>query len=169
MALWRSILGNEKSASSEPAPQMQRRERRETLEKLVQKTIAAEGAGLQLSKPRLLALDREGKEFLVLLEVVRHPHNDQKQASGLQKIQQVLTAHKQSAPDLGLRSVYWTYSLVPPVVAQATPRASRAIPSVAAAEEVPTELAPLDEYEMASNFPLLGSDFDRPSRPTSLL
>lgn len=169
MALWRSILGNEKSASSVPAPQMQRRERRETLEKLVQQTILAEGAGLQLSKPRLLALDREGSEFLVLLEVVRHPNNDQKQASGLQKIQQVLTEHMQSSPDLGLRSVYWTYSQAHLTAAQSKSDARKAVTSAAAAAEIPTELAPLDEYEMASNFPLLGSDFDRPSRPSSLL
>ena len=172
MALWRSILGGEKSTDSVPAPQMQRRERRDVLEKLVQETLDVEGAKLRPVKPRLLSLDREGKEFMVLLELPRNAKEDQAQASNLQKVQQLLMAQQKKTPDLGLRSVYWTYTHDASIK---TPSASvtAAQPAQAAAAavtaEIPTELAPLDEYTMSSNFPLLGSDFDRPSRPSSLL
>lgn len=172
MALWRSILGGEKSTHSVPAPQMQRRERRDVLEKLVQETLAVEGANLRLVKPRLLSLDREGKEFMVLLELPRSPKEDQAQATSLQKVQQRLMTEQQRSPDLGMRSVYWTYThdanaKTPNAsVAAAAPAHSAAASSTA---EMPTEIAPLDDYAMSSNFPLLGSDFDRPSRPSSLL
>ena len=173
MALWRSILGGEKSAHSVPAPQMQRRERRDVLEKLVQETLAVEGANLRLVKPRLLSLDREGKEFMVLLELPRRPKEDQVQATSLQKVQQRLMAEQQRSPDLGMRSVYWTYThdantKTPNASVAATAPAHTATAASSTAE-MPTEIAPLDDYAMSSNFPLLGSDFDRPSRPSSLL
>lgn len=172
MALWRSILGGEKSTNSVPAPQMQRRERRDVLEKLVQETLAVEGANLRLVKPRLLSLDREGKEFMVLLELPRSPKEDQTQATSLQKIQLRLMTEQQRSPDLGMRSVYWTYTHDADAKT-AGASATMAKPALAAAAlstaEMPTELAPLDDYDLSSNFPLLGSDFDRPSRPSSLL
>ena len=172
MALWRSILGGEKSTNSVPAPQMQRRERRDVLEKLVQETLAVEGANLRLVKPRLLSLDREGKEFMVLLELPRSPKEDQAQATSLQKIQLRLMTEQQRSPDLGMRSVYWTYThdanaKTPSASVVAAPPVD--ITAASPTAEMPTEIAPLDDYNMSSNFPLLGSDFDRPSRPSSLL
>ena len=169
MALWRSILGGEKSTHSVPAPQMQRRERRDVLEKLVQETLAVEGANLRFVKPRLLSLDREGKEFMVLLELPRSPREDQAQATSLQKVQQRLMSEQQRSPDLGMRSVYWTYTHDADAKTASAATASPVHAAALSTAEMPTEIAPLDDYDISSNFPLLGSDFDRPSRPSSLL
>ena len=172
MALWRSILGGEKITDSVPAPQMQKRDRRDALEKLVQEALDIEGKNLRPVKPRLLSLDREGKEFMVLLELPRNAKEDQAQASNLQKIQQLLMTQQKKTPDLGLRSVYWTYTHdADAKTASASAATAKPVPAAAALSpaEMPTELAPLDDYGMSSNFPLLGSDFDRPSRPSSLL
>ena len=177
MALWRSFLGGDKntSAASALAPQMQRRDRRDVLEKLVQETLDLEGAKLRPVKPRLLSLDREGKQFMVLLELPRNPKEDQGQASNLQKIQQLLMTQQKKTPDLGLRSVYWTFTEDSRTVANTSHTKDSAAASVkvgtAAVEpgEIPTELAPLQDFDMSSKFPLLGSDFDRPGHSTSRL
>ena len=170
MALWRSILGGDKGESSVPAPQIQRRERRDVLEKLVQEILDLEGANLRPVKPRLLSLDREGKEFMVLLELPRNHNEDQAQANNLQRIQQLLMAQQKKTPDLGLRSIYWSYTEDTRIVASQNAITAAIKPSAAApTAEIPTELAPLNDYDISSNFPLLGSDFDRPSRPSSLL